>query len=168
MRILPIILSEDMTAKFWLHTVKGGPDECWERRHKLRGTATHLYSHIPTYIDGRKTEVKAHRYSYALHNGHMSEELVIDHLCSNTVCVNPRHLEAVTQLENVRRGAAKITHCKRGHEYTPENTRYQKRYNGRLCKTCQRLFLRAYKLGIKIDAYMLTEHYKEHGADPIN
>ena len=168
MRILPIILSDEMTAKFWLHTIQRGPDDCWERPHKLRGLATHPYSHIPTYIDGRKTEVKAHRYSYALHNGSMPPELVVDHLCSNTICVNPAHLEAITQLENVRRGAAKITHCKRDHEYTPENTRIQTTPYGRMCITCQRLFGRAYRLGLKLDDYMLTDHYKKHGEGPMH
>ncbi|HXI15491.1 MAG TPA: hypothetical protein VNM48_03895 [Chloroflexota bacterium] len=35
-----------------------------------------------------------------------------------------------------RHGWAKRTHCIRGHEYTPENTTYQKRGH-RVCKACQ-------------------------------
>jgi hypothetical protein len=43
-------------------------------------------------------------------------------------CCNPRHLEAVTQAENNRRAARDnpITHCKNGHEFTPENTVWTK------------------------------------------
>ena len=84
--------------------------------------------------------VLAHRFSFEVHKGEIPEGLVIDHLCRNRSCVNPDHLEAVSQRENVRRGnsprlRAAQTHCKRGHEYTPENTHS---WGGsRACKSCK-------------------------------
>jgi hypothetical protein len=48
--------------------------------------------------------VRAHRIAYEMTKGLIPEGLVIDHLCRVHCCVNPDHLEAVTQLENVRRG----------------------------------------------------------------
>jgi HNH endonuclease len=46
----------------------------------------------------------AHRYAYFIFNGPLDENLVLDHRCMNTLCVNPRHLEQVTQQENALRG----------------------------------------------------------------
>jgi hypothetical protein len=50
---------------------------------------------------GRK---RAHRAVYSLYRGSIPDGLVLDHLCRNTCCVNPDHLEPVTTAENTRRG----------------------------------------------------------------
>lgn len=88
----------------------------------------------------------AHRAAYTGTKGPIPEGLHIDHLCRKPSCCNPDHLEAVTPLENVRRGVAgqhrqisaqAITACPRGHEYTPDNTYICKR-GKRSCKACTR------------------------------
>ena len=82
----------------------------------------------------------AHRYAYERFLGPIPDGLVIDHLCRNPGCVNPGHLEAVTQRENVLRGVglfaqqARRTHCPRGHIYAGDNVRVQG--GSRVCLTC--------------------------------
>lgn len=67
--------------------------------------------------------------------------LHLDHLCRNTACFNPSHLELVTPKENTNRGKrfnSEKTHCKRGHEFTEENTyRYK---NSRKCRKCMKIW----------------------------
>ena len=92
---------------------------------------------------------KAHRVSYLIKYEKIDSDLYIDHLCRNTSCVNPSHLEQVTHKENIIRGDgitasnARKTHCKYGHEFTPENT-YQKSM-GRECRTCKKLMMREFR-----------------------
>jgi hypothetical protein len=79
----------------------------------------------------------AHRVSYEIHKGPIPPHLQIDHVCRNTLCVNPDHLEAVTQHENIRRARFSRygNNCEKGHELTDENTWVEK--NGcRHCRKC--------------------------------
>jgi len=50
-----------------------------------------------------KKMIYAHREAYEAVHGPIADELEIDHLCRNTSCVNPQHLEAVTSSINRRR-----------------------------------------------------------------
>jgi hypothetical protein len=62
-----------------------------------------------------------HRVSYEAFVGPIPDGFVIDHLCRNRRCVNPAHLEAVTQAENARRRGWKRTICLRGHPFEGNN-----------------------------------------------
>ena len=83
--------------------------------------------------------VQAHRVVYRLLVGPIPDGLQLDHLCRVRNCVNPDHLEPVTPQENMLRAkaATRRTHCKRGHEYTPENT-YRADDGWRACRACYR------------------------------
>lgn len=47
----------------------------------------------------------AYKAVYEQHRGPVPDGLQLDHLCRVRACVNPDHLEPVTHIENVRRGA---------------------------------------------------------------
>ena len=84
----------------------------------------------------------AHRWAYERWKGPIPPKYAIDHLCLNTRCVNPVHLEAVTHQENDRRKKAKITQCPAGHSYDEANTHID-RNGARRCRTCNREHVRA-------------------------
>jgi hypothetical protein len=60
--------------------------------------------------------VLAHRLAYAVMVGEIPDGYTIDHLCRNRGCVNPKHLEAVTLAENLRRRSVREK-CRRGHDF---------------------------------------------------
>jgi len=103
--------------------------------------------------------VYAHRFSYEMHN-HVTipKGMTIDHVkargCTNTLCVNPYHLEVVTQKDNCLRGTspwakeAAQTHCFRGHLFNKENT-YIPPDGGRHCRICGREAMRLLYLANK-------------------
>lgn len=118
---------------------------CWE------WTAGIHKSGYGMFYGGRGQTTKAHRWGYMLFVGPIPEGLVLDHLCRNPKCVNPDHLEPVTQGENSRRGelglhmrekSAQITTCPQGHPYDETNTLWRAGRPGgarrRVCRTCKR------------------------------
>jgi hypothetical protein len=96
--------------------------------------------------------MRAHRLAYEAFVGPIPEGLTLDHLCRVRACCNPKHLEPVTALENLlradphygtrpprpkRSGTVTLkSHCRNGHEYTPENTLISK--GCRRCRECKR------------------------------
>lgn len=114
------------------------PDECWLWQLSRNGKG---------YAQGRPPgstrTTLIHRWVYEQANGPIPTGLTVDHLCRVRNCVNPDHLEAVTNRENIFRSpyavavinAAK-THCKRNHPFDEANTRIDKR-GCRQCRQCQ-------------------------------
>lgn len=99
------------------------------------------------FRDDTGRTVFVHRFAYELLRGPIPAGLTIDHLCRNTACCNPEHLEPVEGPENTKRGTAgqwlsAKTHCPQGHEYTSENTYV---WSGRRhCRECRRIGGRQY------------------------
>jgi hypothetical protein len=91
-------------------------------------------------VDGRLE--RAHRFAFFMHYGRWPD--VCRHTCDNPGCINVDHLVDGTQADNMadksnrgRHHNSRKTHCPRGHEYTPENTRESG--GGRWCRTCDNL-----------------------------
>lgn len=73
---------------------------CWIWQASLQ---THGYSRID-HVDAKRFKTTlGHRISYFLFQGPIEEGMTLDHLCNVKSCVNPDHLEPVTQQENNRR-----------------------------------------------------------------
>lgn len=104
-------------------------------------------------INGKSMFV--HRINYKLHYGHLDNTLQLDHLCRNPCCINPGHLEPVTQSINMKRAykaspRPKPFTCRKGHKYTEVTTLW---HNGaRECKICINERQREYRRRIKHDS----------------
>lgn len=80
----------DQLDRFWGKVDK--TRECWNwTAAKTKGYGVVWWDGVLQY---------AHRVSYVLHGGRISEGLEIDHQCRNQACVNPEHLKVVTRGEN--------------------------------------------------------------------
>ena len=78
--------------------------KCWDWRGKITNK-NRPYGRL--MVNGKM--IMAHRASYLLFKGRIDKGLEIDHLCKNTRCINPEHLEAVSHSVNIYRG--KKTGC---------------------------------------------------------
>lgn len=125
--------------RFWSYVDKAGPDGCWLWTGTRKATGYGRF-----YVSPDRRDEAAHRFAYELLVGQIPDGLHVDHLCRVTRCVNPDHLEPVTQQENNRRQAAARTHCPNGHPYDEANTYVSKR-TGRLCRICSRQKQARYK-----------------------
>lgn len=104
----------------------------------------------------RGTIFRAHRFAYIIYKGAIEEGLVIDHLCRNKRCVNPDHLEAVTQSLNITRGKLPTSKpirafCAQGHPLSGRN-RLPRGKTGARCRICKRTYSREWariKLNVK-------------------
>lgn len=112
-----------------------GSDDCWEWSGFLN-----LYGY--GIVNHKGKDILTHRLSYELIGGNsLTPGLVLDHLCRNTTCINPKHLEEVTIAENTLRGNspaaqnARKKECDYGHEFTEDNIIWEKG-NRRRCKKC--------------------------------
>lgn len=142
-------MDDQAIERFWGCVERG--EGCWRWKQRLTGNGYGQFS-----VSGRA--IYAHRVAYVLNGGVIPDGYVIDHLCRNRWCVNPVHLEPVTQRENARRGIrpksgatrrnilplgrATATHCGRGHEWNTRTT-YLSPSGTRNCRLCANALRRA-------------------------
>lgn len=147
-----LLIHHDDDARLWSKVDQRESTECWPWLGGIGSTGYGIFM-----IDGRS--FNAHRCTYESAIGPIPAGLTIDHVyargCRRRDCVNPYHLEPVTQAENNRRqprfqkpkhegkmhgpaqqpGRKRQSHCGKGHAMTPDNVyMYGKQ---RQCRTCK-------------------------------
>ena len=93
--------------------------------------------------NGKKLSQLAHRFAYQLLRGPIPDGLVLDHLCSNPICLNPTRVEPVTQHVNVIRAyRERRVVCQNGHPlsevYVHKKIPPHGRTCGLECRECRR------------------------------
>lgn len=141
-----------LEKRFWSKVRRGGPDECWlwtGATNAGRNTRGGPYGKLGDEYPSSRT-VLAHRVAWRLAHGEDPAPGVhVDHICNQSLCVNPGHLRLLAPRENNERSSSptaqngRKTHCPQGHEYTAANTGRRRDVNYRSCRTCARLSMQA-------------------------
>lgn len=133
-------LRSEFERQLVAHTDASDPTGCWLWTGGQNGEG---YGLTGFRVNGR--QVGAHRLSYLLRVGPIPDGHQIDHLCRVRHCLNPAHLEAVTQGENLRRGnspamiARRTNICQRGHDLSQPGVAYVRSNGTRVCRPCRAL-----------------------------
>lgn len=154
--------TRDVMERFWSKVDKDGPipdaplfpelkTPCWAWLCTINEKG------YAKFFANRKV-YRAHKFIYELIVGAVPKGLVLDHKCRTRHCVNPYHLDPVTPKVNTERGVVAqvigqrgrdMTHCRKGHEFTIENTHhilFKGGGTGRRCRICAKLNMRKTRL----------------------
>lgn len=118
-----------LEERFWAKVDKRGPDECWnwlayktDRGYGRMGIGERVWQahHISCIVHGLPLPT---------HKRGGEGNTVIDHICKNTSCVNPKHLRLVPHADNCTVLAKPTpfftniqkTHCVHGHPFSGAN-----------------------------------------------
>jgi HNH endonuclease len=118
--------------RFWTKVRVGEPAGCWPWTAANDGRGRY------GQVRRRGRKWGAHQWVWVLTYGEIPKDMTVDHKCFNPPCCNPAHLRLLSWDEQRRnQRSAYRTHCKRGHEYTPENTIPSgPQGKNRNCRTC--------------------------------
>lgn len=106
--MMPATIVLPLGDRFWSKVDKTG--DCWEW---IAGKDPRGYGRISFTSGGRSVPHLAHRCSYLEHFGYLPN--VVDHICRNTSCVNPKHLREATQKQNAENTSSKRSNNTSGY-----------------------------------------------------
>lgn len=102
-----------LERKFWSRVEIIPFHPCWEWIGSLNEEGYGIVTHQENFV-GKSWP--AHRLSLHLHGIVLDPELVVDHICRNRTCVNPKHLRMVTRTINSKENTASVhSTCLKGH-----------------------------------------------------
>lgn len=91
-----------IVERFWAKTSPEPTTGCllWTAGLKTGG-----YGAFGVKVGRGSRTMYAHRFAYVVVHGDPVGHVVIDHKCGNPACVEPRHLRAISQRQNVLEGS---------------------------------------------------------------
>ena len=140
---IPALSAADI-ERFWGSVEKA---ECWV----WTGQTRRGYGRF--MIDGKA--YAAHRVAWVIEHGGEPDSEVLDHTCGNPPCVNPAHLDDVTQSINSHRGVngyGSRELCRAGLHDITDPANVKEGSSGRQCRACQNAAKRRYDAKRREDA----------------
>lgn len=148
--------------RIWRRIDQRGDDDCWLwTGSKMQSRNGSRYGRIG---EGGKygRALYVHRVMHEIAIGPIPTGYEVDHLCRNTLCCNPGHLEAVPPFLNNARSSSPTSQnmrkdmCPQGHAYDAANTGYRSGKDWRYCRACAREAQRARRLGMTYPEWLAS------------